>query len=380
MKKSFCLFCANYLPNLGGVERYVYNLAKALIKHGNSVTVVTSNVFDLPEYEVSKEGIEIFRLPCYNVMKGRYPILRRNNAFKKLDKALSERKFDLVVINARFYIHSIYAAKFAKRNNVKCITVEHGSSHLSVNNRILDLFGAVYEHLITSVLKKYCYEFYGVSKATCDWSGHFGIKSKGVLYNAIDIELVNKMLQKSPDDYREKINISDSAIIITFIGRVLKIKGVYELLEAFKRLKLNDACLIFAGDGNELVKLKSISCNADNIKFLGQIDFESIIALLKATDIFCLPSVSEGMPTSVLEAVATETFVITTDVGGAKELILSDDYGIIMNNNSVENIMEAIKKSLDSEYRERAVENAYKALLENFTWDKTAEKFEEIVD
>ena len=69
MKKSFCLFCANYLPNLGGVERYVYNLSKQLVKHGHNVTVVTSNVFQLPSYEISEEGIEIYRLPCYNVMR-----------------------------------------------------------------------------------------------------------------------------------------------------------------------------------------------------------------------------------------------------------------------------------------------------------------------
>ena len=59
MKKSFCLFCANYLPNLGGVERYVYNLSKSLIKLGHSVTVVTSNVFDLPSYEIDENGNEI---------------------------------------------------------------------------------------------------------------------------------------------------------------------------------------------------------------------------------------------------------------------------------------------------------------------------------
>lgn len=325
--KSFCLFCANYLPNLGGVERYVYNLAKTLITHGNSVTVVTSNVFDLPSHETDENGIEIFRMPCYNVMRGRYPILKRDETFKKLDKMLCEKHFDLVVINARFYIHSLYAADFAKNNGIKCITVEHGSTHLSVDNKVIDIAVNAVEHFVTFLLKRKCSDYYAVSRAAGDWSGHFGIKSKGTLYNAVDLEQIENLKQNPVCDYRRELNIPQNATVITFTGRLLKIKGVYELLESVKRLNRTDIYLIYAGDGIEMQVLKSKGDN--NVKFLGQIDFEHVIALLEQSDIYCLPSVSEGMSTSVLEAVATETFVITTYNGGARELITSDEYGII---------------------------------------------------
>ena len=235
MKKSFCLFCANYLPNLGGVERYVYNLSKQLVKHGHNVTVVTSNVFQLPSYEISEEGIEIYRLPCYNVMKGRYPILKKNDLFKELDSKLCSKHFDIAVINARFYIHSVYAAKFAYKNNIPMLTIEHGSSHLSVNNKFLDFFGAIYEHILTAVLKKYCKDYYGVSQAACDWSGHFGIKSKGTLYNAIDINNIEKLKENKVCSYREKYSVPEDATVITYTGRLVKEKGAYELAQAFGR-------------------------------------------------------------------------------------------------------------------------------------------------
>ena len=93
MKKSFCLFCANYLPIIGGVERYVYNLAQQLVNRGHEVTVVTSNVFGLLPHEIDENGIEIFRMPCYNFMKGRYPILKRDSDFEKLDKLLCQKHF-----------------------------------------------------------------------------------------------------------------------------------------------------------------------------------------------------------------------------------------------------------------------------------------------
>ena len=59
MKKHYCIFSAQYLPHMGGVERYTYNLAKKLCEYGNEVTIVTSNGCDLSSYE-KKDGITIF--------------------------------------------------------------------------------------------------------------------------------------------------------------------------------------------------------------------------------------------------------------------------------------------------------------------------------
>ena len=56
--KKICIFSAQYLPHLGGVERYTYNLATELYRQGNQVVIVTSNVGELLTYE-KKEGIEI---------------------------------------------------------------------------------------------------------------------------------------------------------------------------------------------------------------------------------------------------------------------------------------------------------------------------------
>lgn len=377
MKKSFCLFCANYLPNLGGVERYVYNLSKQLINLGHDVTVVTSNVFDLASYEVDEKGIEIYRMPCYNVMKGRYPILKKNAEFKKLNAQLSKKKFDLVVINARFYIHSLYAASFAKKNNIKCITIEHGSTHLSIDNKILDFAVAQVEHFVTLLLKKKCSDYYAVSNAAGKWSAHFGIKSKGTLYNAVDVDAVKEASNKKVCDYRKQYNVPNDATVITFTGRLLKIKGVYELLDAFKQIDCDDLYLFYAGDGPEMDELKAMA--NDRVVFLGQIDFDHIVSLLDTSDIYCLPSVSEGMSTSVLEAIATKTFVITTYNGGAREVITGDEYGIITKGNTVLETKAAIEKALDKEYRKQATDKAYKKLLEGFIWQKTAQKLAELI-
>ncbi|MDE6234059.1 MAG: glycosyltransferase, partial [Lachnospiraceae bacterium] len=93
MSKRYCIFSAQYLPHMGGVERYTYYLSKELIKLGNKVTVVTSKVSGLPEHEIS-EGIEIYRMPSYNLMDGRLPVLKPGRKTRNVGKALKAGKYD----------------------------------------------------------------------------------------------------------------------------------------------------------------------------------------------------------------------------------------------------------------------------------------------
>ena len=80
----YCIFAAQYFPHLGGVERYTYNLAKKLVEDGNKVVIVTSNVYKLPEYE-RVDGIPVYRVPCWNLLAGRYPVLKMNTRFWKIN-------------------------------------------------------------------------------------------------------------------------------------------------------------------------------------------------------------------------------------------------------------------------------------------------------
>lgn len=119
---------------------------------------------------------------------------------------------------------------------------------------------------------------------------------------------------------------------------------------------------MIAGDGilyQELIEM------SDQYTILtGQIDFEHIVKILDASDIFCLPSDSEGFPTSVLEAVACKCFVITTYQGGAKELLVDEQYGIIMRDNTVESIQKNLEKVIeDDAYRTQAECKSYDRLV-----------------
>lgn len=239
MKKRYCIFSAQFLPHMGGVERYTYYLAKELVGRGNAVTVVANNTTKSPDYECI-EGIEVYRFPCYELINGRFPVPKMmNRTYRKINRILNQKMFDMVIINTRFYIHSLYAAKYAEKKGIYSICIEHGTSHLSVHNVILDKVGAIYEHFHTAILKRYCKNFYGVSQACTEWSKHFQIQPKGVLYNSIDLDELNDIYQNVGAEYRKRYGIPDDGIVISFTGRLLKEKGIPSLLSSIEKIQKN---------------------------------------------------------------------------------------------------------------------------------------------
>ncbi len=380
-KKIYCIFSAQYLPHLGGVERYTYNLAKTLTQKGNKVVVVTSQIDDLPEKEIS-DGILIYRLPCINLLNGRYPVLK---FWKKqcsiVAKKLKKQDISLVVINTRFYLHSLFAARFAKKAGIKSIIIDHGTSHLSVHNKFFDTIGAWWEHIITAMDKYYCKDYYGVSLATCEWLKHFHIKPKGALYNALNMDDINDYINDRDKEFREKHNIPKDAKVIAFTGRLLEEKGIKQLVSSVERISKDrdDVYLLLAGDGDleEYVDQRK----SEHIIPMGRLEYQDVISMLCESDIFCMPSFSEGFSTSILEAAACKCYIITTERGGSKELVVSNEYGTIIPTNDEELVYNAIVQVLDDdEFRKEACEKSYQKLISEFIWDVTADKIINISD
>ena len=372
-KGTICLFSTQFFPHLGGVERYVYNMAKELIKRGYKVYIITSSVDGEKDIDMY-EDIHIIRLPSIGMMSGRMPVLKNNRKTKQLMNNLcKQEKIDFVVVNTRFYRLSIYGMKFAKKHQIPVITIEHGSAYLTFNNKFLDIAERVYEKFITHIGKNYA-----VSEYSRKWLKEFHIDGKGVLYNSIN-----------PDDYhmseltgelKEKLSPIENGVSIAYTGRLIPEKGVNVLIESFEELrkKYENIYLILIGEG----PLESDILNAhdDHIIYLGRQSNKDVINILNKVDVFCLPSRSEGFSTSVLEAALTKCCIITTKRGGSVELITDDRYGIIIEDNRLHFVKEALERVInDTNYRKTSSNNAYKRVIENFTWKQCVDELENVM-
>lgn len=371
MSKVFCIYTANFLPSFGGVEKFTDSISRKLVELGCKLFIVTNNIYNLPSKEVLPGGIPIYRLPCHSLINGRLPLPKKNTLYGELTHEIEGRSIDYIILNTRFYPLTIQGAKHAAKIGSTAVLIDHGSSYLTMGNHYIDAVIRMYEHAITHHLKQFPIHYYGVSRASLEWLKTFHIKGKGVINNSIDADLFRK--SSSNRDFRGEFGIDSRTFLVAFTGRLVREKGVMELIEAAKRLIEKNVSFILAGDG----PLKSALCSnrPSNIHLTGAIEPSDIASLLTQADAFCLPSRSEGFSTSLLEAAACCTTPIITKVGGTSELIPSKDFGIVLPSQSPSYICDAIEYLQQNPDRNKVMgANVGKRARSEYSWKASAER------
>lgn len=310
---------------MGGVERFTDGIASELVRQGHAVIIVTNNTHGLDTHEVSSSGVEIFRLPCLNVLDGRYPVPVRNGCYRSVIRELDKRPLDGVLINTRFYLHSLLGVDVARRHGIHAVVLDHGSAYLTLGSPVLDWVIARYEDAITGHLRRQPVDFYGISLKSVEWLAHFGVHARGVIGNSIDAATYR--LRASKRSFRSELGIGDE-LMLAFTGRFIPEKGMSILIDMMGLLQRERVHLVMAGDGPMRSMIEDVAL--DSVHIVGRLDAPDIAALLLESDLFCLPTRSEGFSTSLLEAAACGTPSLVTDVGGARELMPDESYGFVM--------------------------------------------------
>lgn len=316
MGHSYAIFSSRYAPEVGGVESFTANLAQELVSQGDEVTIVTSNTAGSPSRETQPNGVEIVRLPCRPLMNGRLPLALRNQEhFDLLDSACLSHA-DRVLVNTRFYGHSITGLSFARDRGLPAVMLDHGSAYLTLGNPVADLAIHAHEHLITGRCRTFKPTFAGISHASTKWLETFGIHTTRVIPNSIDAPAFRAL--SSGRDFRGELGIPASKTLVVSVGRLTPEKGSAELVNAARLLDSSFAFII-AGEGPLRKKLESYP--PGNVYLPGNLSHPDLSALLSQADIFCLPSRSEGFCTSLLEAGAWGLMPAMTHVGGTDEVM-----------------------------------------------------------
>lgn len=172
--------------------------------------------------------------------------------------------------------------------------------------------------------------------------------------DTVDIEKI-EMLKK-------ELNLKGNELIVSFIGRLVEEKGILDLLKAFSLIKDNNIKLLVIGgypqderDQETYSKLKEYETNP-NLIFLGQRN--DIRDLLYLSDIFCLPSYREGMPRSIIEAMAMRNAIIATDIRGSREEVVDGETGYLVPIKSPSAIKDKIIDLMNDRDRLEAFKNA----------------------
>ncbi len=195
-----------------------------------------------------------------------------------------------------------------------------------------------------------------------------------------DIEiLVNPAIR----DEREHSRGARQQCTVLFLGRLGRRKGIYVLLNALAAVKekFPDVMLLCGGDG-EIDEVRAVAEDLgvkDRVRLLGWVQGSEKNALLDSAAIYVLPSFAEGLPMSVLEAMAAGLPVISTPVGGIPEVITDGIEGILVAPGDSNALGEAICRLLgDADLRSRMGRNGHARFERDFSIETVLARLEAI--
>lgn len=184
-----------------------------------------------------------------------------------------------------------------------------------------------------------------------------GIQDDKVVFvpNGVDTAIFMPMNQL---DCRNKLNLSADQKIILFVGSLEEVKGVMYLIDAFKKLTSTsdmDVHLFMVGIGSlgtEIrTRINELSLQ-DKVTLVGEVAHQNLPLWMNAGDLLCLPSIREGMPNVVLEALGCRKPVVASRIGGIPDMITSEDLGRLVEPCNAEALKDAFLEVLGREKTE----------------------------
>ncbi len=359
----------------GGVANHVYRLSTKINRKKFVTTVACGRGKNLIS-KLEREKVKVISIPT--LVRNSSPI-HDFLTLIKLYRIIRNGNYDIVATHStKAGLLGRVAAYLAKAPII--IFTAHGfifnepSSYFKKQLFIfIEWLGAKFSHKILTVSNydKKNAVFNQVSKA-------YKLET---IYNGIDVA---KFDQNDGGKNKEALNLSEHSIVIGSVANFYPNKGLQYLIEGLPELiKMHpNMSLLLAGDGplkSELMKRAKKLGLADKILFLGYVN--NIPQVIDVFDVFVLPSLKEGFPWVILEAMASRKAIVATEVGGIPEMILDGESGILIRPGDIDSLISGIHKILiDPQLREKLGRNARKRVERQFTLKRMIEETEILYD
>lgn len=360
------IIAENWPPRVGGIERYITEIASHLAKNGHEITVfappLSTNIPGIPivTSRIFWPLIKPSWMPFALFLCGR-ALLQRPEAII-CGKALFEGRVARILkkLMGIPYIVCTYAMEIATwKSHIKTSTqtshVLHDASRVLVMN----------QQTKKSVIALGAHEDRVV-----------------FLYPGIDPEKME--LKNNPEEVLKKYDIT--APYILTVARLVKRKGIDDLLQAGAKLK-TAIQIIIVGDGPERSNLEQLAQELHApAKFLGAISDEDVHALYARATVFALtpkelPDDYEGFGIVYNEAAFFGLPIVGTITGGVPEAVLDNETGILAQPNNPESIAQAITTLLDNPDKATHYgEMGKNRVMKEFQWSSIIKKLESILE
>lgn len=363
--------CPYFYPHIGGVESHVLSLSYALTTRGHEVGVYTAK-YDphLPDKEVI-EGITVHRVkPVIDIFTT--PII------PKVKKILKKESADVIHSHTPPPFIEYYASRACKRTRIPYVITYHCDPEIpnllsrpltNIYRRTFGYYALIHSNKIIVHTQTYS----ATSRALWKFD-------PVIIPSAINIKRFHP--DNDGSEVRKIHKIGDNKIVL-FVGRFRYHKGLEHLIEAAAKMN-KDYRYILVGSGDHIKNLKSLIGKfklEEQFIFPGHVSPELLPKYYAAADLFVLPSVMrlEAFGLVIVEAMASGTPVVISDIPGVREVIADKEHGYLAEPANPIDLAKKINKILENPDLQKKFGRAgRKKVEESFDWNKVIKNIEDV--
>lgn len=376
----------------GGVATAVWGLSTQLAKRGHKVAVLADNFPNPPEVPIVKEGVEVYGISKVLILKHLPSVLPSLSIVVKLRQRLKGLMGIKSVIATLCYYDYVFHhfnpeivhvqrlesrfpfAYFIAKGKVPLVTTvgTFNSIKLSTPSLSKRYYRLVADNL--KLAKNLIFPSRLVEKECGELFGDYNAKS-WVIHNPVD---TTKYYPIGKDEARRRLSLPPDIPLLLFVGHLIKIKGIYVLLEATKILKEKgkELKVVIVGDGAERNGVEDfVVGNAlqDIVRMEGTKQYPELLYYYNAADLLVMPSFAIGIGLAYVEAFACGIPVIVCK-GMGDEAIRDSKCGMLVPPGDP----SALEKAVEGALSQRWDRNDILACAKSFSWDTNIHKFEEM--
>lgn len=361
-----------YYPHEGGgVEKVVLEVSKRLKKLGCNIVILTLNTKKTFKFE-NHEGIKVYRANCIDLTENIGVQLSLSlEAIFEIARVCKEENPDVLHSNNRFFFTTLCTAVLKGLLKRPLVVTAH-LGPIAFGKGWQDFIIRVYERTISKWIFSRSECIIAVSGAVKQHIVNLGVEPKKVKIIPNGVDLRNYVpLQKSPHRHEQCVPKK-----VISVGRLIQNKGIHHLIDAAPEVlqRFPSTEFIIVGDGSMRTELETRAKErgvSQAFRFHGFVP--KVSNILNTCDIFVRPSLTEGMPLAVLEAMACGLPVIATRVAGTPEIVIDHETGILVDSGDAKNLAEALIELLgNTELAMIFGVNARKLVEKSHSWQKNA--------
>jgi glycosyltransferase involved in cell wall biosynthesis len=352
-----------------------------------TIAMMESKYDDVLFSDVGIDDKKVLKLPQKKGMKQiieKIPFFpkRYSNVFIKTNLDLSElKKYDIVHLHHTIPFFSFkQIADMCVKNNIPYVNILHDLNVMINMPEALDM--KKYQKIIYNklILKNYITI---LNNASCLFAlteadkalakslfpnKKIVVSPNGVVLSEFNININDNKYQS----FLEENDVDPNKKLILFVGSIDKRKGVDILVKAVKNVNEEFQLLIVGPkiDSRFYSYIEKLIGDDSKIKVLDYVSKKNLIVLYNLADIFVLPSLSEGLPLVLLEAMAARTPCIASDIMGSNEVVEHNKTGFLFPKGDVNSLTGYLAELLgDKDLRKYMGDNAQKVVKEKYDWD-----------